>query len=77
MGGSGRLIPVVCLPVRAVHVPCTVRIDKSRSDLPLSQAFVWLLPTSCYFGADARVALEQREGSRISDRESFSHVGLY
>jgi hypothetical protein len=25
--------------VRAVHVPCTARIDKSRSDLPLSQGF--------------------------------------
>lgn len=77
MGGSGRLIPDVCLPVRAVHVPCTARIDKSRSDLPLCQAFVWLSLTSCYFGAVACVALEQqREGSRISDRES-SRMSVY
>lgn len=37
------------MPVGAVHVSCTARFDKYRSDLALSQASVWLSPTSSYF----------------------------
>jgi len=31
-----------CMPVRAVHAPCTARINRSHSDLLFSEAFVWL-----------------------------------